>query len=492
MATSKILYMKDCGSSYHGKHLKAALDYIMDREKTQEGRLIGGVNCMPEVAFLQMRNTKAEFGKPDKRQGYHLILSFQEGEVDADTAFELAGRFVKEYLSKRYEAVYAVHDNTDHIHAHIVFNSVSFVDGKKYRYEKGDWAREIQPITNRLCEEYGLSTIEIESDRAKAQGKTWDDYRNGSFVWADMVRRDLDLCIVQADCYARFLQLLYEKGYEIRQGKSLSVKPRGMTRFKRCPSLGKDYTKERILERIRTENLSTYRVETLDEAERIVFSQIPGGKRANLTGLQKQYYAKLYRTGMLKRRPYSQVWKYKDEIRQMHKLQEQYLFLVTHEIETAAQLEGTVQMLTDQKKQASAEKRRVYRTRKKCEDLFSVAEKMKNWKEAEDAYQRGEQFFEEEHELWTQAEQKLKAQGYTYGEVIKLQEHFRAEAARVRKLEKEAGKEIRIAESILEDLAQDARQKEQQKEQQLEQKKEQTREMQQKLIIEKQKRQPVR
>ena len=113
---------------------------------------------------------------------------------------------------------------------------------------------------------------------------------------------------------------------------------------------------------------------------------------------------------------------------------------------------------------------------------------MKNWKEAEDAYQRGEQFFEEEHELWTQAEQKLKAQGYTYGEVIKLQEHFRAEAARVRKLEKEAGKEIRIAESSLEDLAQDARQKEQQ----LEQKKEQTREMQQKLIIEKQKRQPVR
>ena len=91
-----------------------------------------------------------------------------------------------------------------------------------------------------------------------------------------------------------------------------------------------------------------------------------------------------------------------------------------------------------------------------------------------------------------QAEQKLKAQGYTYGEGIKLQEHFRAEAARVRKLEKEAGKEIRIAESILEDLAQDARQKEQQKEQQLEQKKEQTREMQQKLIIEKQKRQPVR
>lgn len=166
----------------------------------------------------------------------------------------------------------------------------------------------------------------------------------------------------------------------------------------------------------------------------------------------------------------------------MHKLQEQYLFLVTHEIETVAQLEGTVQMLTDQKKQASTEKHRVYRTRKKCEDLFSIAGEMTEWKEAEHAYQKGEQFFAEEHAQWMQAEQKLKAQGYTYGEVIKLQEHFRAEAARVRKLEKEAGKEIHIAESILEDLAQDARQKEQQKEQ--------TREKQ--LVIEKQKRQPVR
>ncbi|MGN0337859.1 MAG: relaxase/mobilization nuclease domain-containing protein [Lachnospiraceae bacterium] len=466
MATSKILYMKDCGSSYHGKHLKVALDYIMDREKTQEGRLIGGVNCMPEVAFLQMRNTKAEFGKIDKRQAYHLIISFQEEEVDADTAFELTERFVKEYLSDRYEAVYAVHDNTAHIHSHIVFNSVSFVDGRKYRYEKGDWAREIQPITNLLCEEYGLSTIEIETDRVKPQGSRdlWDDYRNGPFVWADMVRRDLDLCIVQAESFEQFLQMLCQKGYEVKQGKHLAVKPQGMTRFKRCRSLGEDYTKERIMERIRVENLRTYRTETLDDAERIIYSQIPGGRRANLTGLQKKYYARLYRIGLLKRKPYSQMWNYKDEIRQMHRLQEQYLFLMEHDIENEGQLRGAIYQLEEKKKQASAEKRRVYRTRKKCEDLFSVEAEMKNWKEAEDAYQRGEHFFEEEHELWTQAEQKLRQQGYTYEEVLTLKEHFRAEAARVRKLELAAEKKVRIAESILKELTEDAKQKEQQKE----------------------------
>ncbi len=83
-----------------------------------------------------MKATKRKFGKVDKRQGYHIILSFKEDEVNPDTAFEITRRFVEEYLGKSYEAVYVVHDNTAHVHSHIVFNSVSFVDGKKYRYEK--------------------------------------------------------------------------------------------------------------------------------------------------------------------------------------------------------------------------------------------------------------------------------------------------------------------------------------------------------------------
>lgn len=142
--------MKDCGGHFHGKHLKSSLEYILKPEKTQDGRLVGAINCQVDTAFEQMKETKRLFGKIDKRQGYHLILSFKENEVDPDTAMEITQKFVQEYLGKEYEAVYAVHDNTEHVHSHIVFNSVSFVSGKKYRYEKGDWARDIQPITNGL------------------------------------------------------------------------------------------------------------------------------------------------------------------------------------------------------------------------------------------------------------------------------------------------------------------------------------------------------
>ena len=167
MAISKILYIGDCGSGYAGKHLKQALDYIVEEHKTGEGKWVASLNCQVDNAYEQMRKTKQHFGKTDQRQGYHMIISFAEGEVDAETAFEVIGRFAKEYLGQDYEALYSVHDNTEHIHGHLIFNSVSFRTGKKYRYEKGDWAKKIQPITNRLCEEYGLSTIEISEDRAR-------------------------------------------------------------------------------------------------------------------------------------------------------------------------------------------------------------------------------------------------------------------------------------------------------------------------------------
>lgn len=175
MAISKILNMKDCGGHFHGKHLKRALDYVMNPDKTQDGRLVGAINCQVDTAFEQMKETKRNFGKIDKRQGYHIILSFKENEVNPDTAFEITQKFVEEYLGKSYEAVFVVHDNTAHVHSHIVFNSVSFVDGKKYRYEKGDWAKYIQPITNRLCQEYGLSIIDVDDEKKERQGYSLEE-----------------------------------------------------------------------------------------------------------------------------------------------------------------------------------------------------------------------------------------------------------------------------------------------------------------------------
>ena len=455
MAISKILNMKDCGGHFHGKHLKRSLDYVMNPEKTQDGRLVGAINCQVDSAFEQMKATKRKFGKVDKRQGYHIILSFKEDEVNPDTAFEITRRFVEEYLGKSYEAVYVVHDNTAHVHSHIVFNSVSFVDGKKYRYEKGDWAKYIQPITNKLCQEYGLSIIDVDDgskEKEHESYKDWSEYREGSFVWADMIKRDLDSCILQAGNYEQFLELLSDKGYEVKQGKYLAVKPQGMTRFRRCKTLGDMYSDEVIRERIEKEDISFYREQQKEVQPVLCKCKVRRYRRAKMSGLQKRYYAKLYRIGKLKKKPYSQVWKYKDDIRKMHKLQEQYLFLVRHKIESAEELVSVLDNLTDKKKEASKEKSKTYKAKERFKDIFDKAEQIRELDDAESCYQSGDTFFEDEHNAWERLNTELLAQGYSVEEVESLRKKYESKYAQDCKAERAVSKELSLGRSIWKEL----------------------------------------
>ena len=455
MAISKILNMKDCGGHFHGKHLKRSLDYVMNPEKTQDGRLVGAINCQVDSAFEQMKATKRMFGKVDKRQGYHIILSFKEDEVNPDMAFEITRRFVEEYLGKSYEAVYVVHDNTAHVHSHIVFNSVSFVDGKKYRYEKGDWAKYIQPITNKLCQEYGLSIIDVDDgskEKEHESYKDWSEYREGSFVWADMIKRDLDSCILQAGNYEQFLELLSDKGYEVKQGKYLAVKPQGMTRFRRCKTLGDMYSDEVIRERIEKEDISFYREQQKEVQPVLCKCKVRRYRRAKMSGLQKRYYAKLYRIGKLKKKPYSQVWKYRDDIRKMHKLQEQYLFLVRHKIESAEELVSVLDNLTDKKKEASKEKSKTYKAKERFKDIFDKAEQIRELDDAESCYQSGDTFFEDEHNAWERLNTELLAQGYSVEEVESLRKKYESKYAQDCKAERAVSKELSLGRSIWKEL----------------------------------------
>ena len=459
MAISKILHMKDSGNSFHARHLKRALDYVMNPEKTQRGRLVGAVNCQADMAFEQMMDTKKQFGKTDKRQGYHIILSFKEDEVEPDRAFEITQKFVAEYLGDAYEAVFVVHDNTDHVHSHIVFNSVSFVDGKKYRYEKGDWAKYIQPITNKLCQEYGLSIIDVEDgskEKKHENYKDWSEYREGSFVWADMIKRDLDACILQANDFSGFLELLSEKGYEVKQGKYLAVRPQGMTRFRRCKTLGENYSQEAIVERIAKEDLSFYQSQNEERQAAIVKCYVKRYHRAKMSGLQKRYYAKLYRIGKLKKKPYSQVWKYKDDIRKMHKLQEEYLFLVNHDIRSAEKLVSVISSLTDKRKEVSAEKSRIYKARERSRELFDIADDMKELEPAEKSFLQGDEFFTDEHLQWETLKQKLLSQGYSLEEVEALRKHYKEEYSKACAKERAVFKELNIGKSIWKSLIPDS------------------------------------
>lgn len=444
--------MKESKTGDPGRHLKAGIKYIIVPEKTENGRWVSAVNCQVSSAYEQMIETKKRFCKTGERQGYHIVLSFKQGEVSVDTVFQLTKKFVKEYLGENYEAVFAVHTNTDHPHSHIIFNSVSFVDGKKYHYKKGDWEREIQPITNRLCQEYGLSTLELDQNSGNIKRdayKEWNLYRDGVFVWRDMVARDIDGCILQAGNYAEFLNLLKEKGYEIKngngEGKYLAVKPKGMKRFVRVKSIGENYTEEEIQNRINTDFISDY--SQIREAK-IVFCRVKKYKRAALGKMQKKYYHKLYRLGKIKKKAYSEVWKYKDDIKKMQNLQRQYLFLVEHNLQTMSEVEKIESLLLEEKKQITEQKNYVYRTNRKNSKLYHLKEQMDSLLACEHTYQKGNQYFTEEHEKWVRLEKELQKLGYSYDEVKDLKRYYEMETIKWKERDKEVRRNLSIIEQI--------------------------------------------
>lgn len=455
MAITKILTINDSGVKFSGKHLKQAIKYIIDSGKTQNGRFVTGINCLPEKAFEQMKATKLKFGKADKRQGYHLIISFEEGEVTPDIAFGIIGKFVQEYLGKSYEAIYAVHDNTAHVHGHIIYNSVNYVTGRKFRYEKGDWAKRIQPITNQLCREYGLSTIDIEEHGRKRNEryKDWNEFRDGKLIWRDMIKRDLDACIMQSDSFEEFLDLLVGKGYDIKQNKYLAVKPQGMQRFCRCKSLGKQYEEVHIRRRIAEENIIFYANRNQEDNPHAIESvKDEFLRRTKLTGLQKTYYARVCRIRRLERLPYSKAWQYREDIRKLQEYHDRYLFLVKNNIHSLTELVAVSVNLESKVRECQTERRQLYRERKQLEPLFAIADKMEKLKPAEESYQGGDLFFEKEHLSYEKLSVELKEQGYTEVELNAIRKRYENKISGNYEKRKAVAKNLKMSQNMIDEI----------------------------------------
>lgn len=422
LAITKILTINSCGEKFQGRHLKQAIDYIIDPKKTQNQRYVSGINCLPQDAFMQMCATKQKFGKIDKRQGYHIVISFEEEDVEPSIAFEIVGKFVKEFLGERYEAVYSVHDDTLHRHGHIIFNSVDYVTGKKYRYEKGDWERIMQPLTNRLCEEYGLATIDMtmeDSGRRRKQSN-WKEFQDFKLTWQDYIKRDLDACIMQSDTFEECLQMLMDREYEIKQNKYLAIKPKGMRRFCRCKSLGEDYTEEMIRKRIAESSLTSYANRNMVEGPRV--EHLRENKQV---GIQKIYYAKVCRMQTLTQLPYSKAWQYREEIRKLNEIHEQYLFLVKHDIHSFIELEAVKEKLQERMKDCRKERNQINQKKRRMKVMFNIADKMQELQPAENSFQEGDVYFAREHTQYEELTKQLSKEGYCLEEIVTLRNSYK-------------------------------------------------------------------
>lgn len=253
MAISKLMHMKE-SKGYYPRHLKNAIAYIMNPEKTNGQNLVN-VNQAMKVSkinsknvFQEMINTKKKFGKEWGRQGYHFVVSFSENDtVNPEDALKIMDEIQKEYLQDNYECVYAVHTDTEHLHGHLIFNSIDRFEGKKYHYKKGDWEKDILPCVNRVCKRWGLSELKLEKKKEKV--KKYPNKRD------DFLREELDDIICNVSSYDELIKELGKRDYEVKEGKYLYIKPLHMNykNFRKTASLGSEYTKERIKERIQTE-----------------------------------------------------------------------------------------------------------------------------------------------------------------------------------------------------------------------------------------------
>lgn len=331
MAITKIMHMNSEKNRNPAQHLQNALEYIQNPDKTEKLFLVGSVNCLPETVFEQMLDTKKLFQKTNKRQGYHIVLSLKPGEGTPEIAFDMARRFTEEFLGDRYEAVYAVHVDKDHIYSHIVWNSVSLLDGRKYDYKKGDWKHIIQPITNKLCKEYGLSIIEAEyvKNSQNLSRKEWQ-YEQ---TFKEMIHRDAMFCASYAGSMEHFLFLMQRLGYEFKPKEYLTVKMPGRKLYHRLDKMDEYFAEERF----------KYCFEYTSMNIPYFHASNPTWiKRSNMSPYQKKFYGKMYRLRMIEqKRFYVKSAKYAKDLMLFHKLQEEYLFLANNNIRTIEDLLNT-------------------------------------------------------------------------------------------------------------------------------------------------------
>lgn len=378
MAVTKIMCINASKKGDIAAHLKHSIDYICNEAKTENGMLAGGINCLPDLAFEQMIQTKEMFGQTGKRQGYHFVISLKPGEGTKEQMYEIISRFAEEFLGGEYEAVYSVHVDKEHLHGHLVFNSVNMVTGRKYDYKKGDWKRIIQPITNRLCEEYGLSIVPAEYSKkpVNMNRREWEKEQS----WSEFIDGDMKYCKSRAKSLDEFLFLMKELGYEIKGGEHIAVKTEGMKRNRRLDTIDKEFTKE---------NLTDY-FEGGRQNREYVSPQVYGNGVALLykpkNEYQSRFYGKLYRMQVVQKYRFQYKYvRYKEDLQRMRELQEEYLFICRNDITNIADLIRAGIHAEEKVKEIEVQKKELYQAhaRQKYQYEKDGDKEVFQWQEAE-------------------------------------------------------------------------------------------------------------
>ena len=352
MAITKILNIKESEGRNPASHLKNALEYIQNPDKTEECVLVGGINCLPDTAFEQMEETKNIFHKTGKRQGYHVIISFSpEEKVTAEQAMYVLEHFAKDVLGDDYEAVYAVHTDREHMHGHLIWNSVSMTTGKKYNSPKGNWKNHLQPITNKYCDELGLSIMPAEYSR-NPKNISRDKWER-EMSMKEIILRDAKMCAYAAGNVEHFKYLMKRLGYVFKKNAWMEVQAPGFRYYHKLAKLDEMFSEETL----------RHHVDMPWMAKPYFYSSdIRGLHRAKLSTYQKKFYAKLYRLRIVEQKRFVVGGaKYTEDLKRFHQLQDEYLLLVNNDIKDVVELVNFRSEQKEKMQQIEDRQKEIYR-----------------------------------------------------------------------------------------------------------------------------------
>lgn len=361
MAITKILNIMESEGRNPASHLKNALEYIQNPDKTEECVLVGGINCLLDTAFEQMEETKNIFHKTCKRQGYHVIISFSpEEKVTAQQAMYVLEHFAKDVLGDDYEAVYAVHTDREHMHGHLIWNSVSMTTGKKYNSSKSNWKNHLQPITNKYCDELGLSIMPAEY--SKNPKNISRDKWEKEMSMKEIILRVAKMCAYAAGNVEHFKYLMKRLGYVFKKDAWMEVQAPGFRYYHSLAKMDEMFAEDRL----------RHHVDMPWMAKPYFYSSdIRGLHRAKLSPYQKRFYAKLYRLRIVEQKRFVVGGaKYTEELKRFHQLQDEYLLLVNNDIKDIVELvnfrnkqEEKIQQIEDRQheiyRESSSRKRKI-------------------------------------------------------------------------------------------------------------------------------------
>ena len=352
MAITKILNIMESEGRNPASHLKNALEYIQNPDKTEECVLVGGINCLPDTAFEQMEETKNIFHKTGKRQGYHVIISFSpEEKVTAEQAMYVLEHFAKDVLGDDYEAVYAVHTDREHMHGHLIWNSVSMTTGKKYNSPKSNWKNHLQPITNKYCDELGLAIIPEEYSR-NPKNISRDKWEK-EMSMKEIILRDAKMCAYAAGNVEHFKYLMKSLGYIFKKDAWMEVQAPGFRHYHKLAKLDEMFS----------EDMLRHHVDMPWMAKPYFYSSdIRGLHKAKLSPFQKKFYVKLYRLRIVEQKRFVVGGaKYTEDLKRFHQLQDEYLLLVNNDIKSVVELVDFIGEQEEKIQQIENRQQEIYR-----------------------------------------------------------------------------------------------------------------------------------